>query len=286
MRLNKTEPRASRPGLLVVLIAVAMVVMTIWFRESESGPIHRVRRGVHAVAAPVSAVGEFVTQPLRGFFAWASDLGVSRSQLAELRTQNEQLRTRVAELEEARLENERLRALVKLDQAKELQSVAARVIGRPTGSWEGVITVDRGTKDGVTTGMPVLGPRGLLGQTVEVTKSSARVRLITDQRSGVAAMVHRTRAVGIVHGSIEGNLTLDFVSQATTVTLGDVVLTSGLGGVYPKGIVIGEVLDVDRRGDNLHQRIRVQPRGDVTALEEVLIVVGHAQATEPRTGGE
>lgn len=274
MRLNQTEPSGPRLGVLVVFVALSIVLMTVWFREGERGPLHRVRVGVQTVFSPVSAAGEFATRPVRGLFAWASDLGVSRSQLEQLRAQNESLRTRVAELEEAKLENERLRKLVRLTKAGGVKSKAARVIGRPTNSWEGIITIDLGTKDGVSVGMPVAGPRGLLGQTVEVGPSTARVRLITDQRSGVAAMVQRSRAVGIVKGTIEGRLDLDFVSRETTVKAGDVVITSGLGGVYPKGIVIGEVAEVDRTSNQLYQRIRVEPSGDISGLEEVIVLVG------------
>ncbi len=285
MRISQTEPTGPRPGVLIVFVALAIVVMTVWYRESDSGPVHRVRTGVQAVAAPLSSGGELVTRPVRGLFAWAGDLGVSRSQLEQLRSQNEQLRTRVGELEEARQENVRLRSLVKLAQARELPSIAARVIGRPTNSWEGVITIDRGSRDGIKTGMPVVGPRGLLGQTVQVGPGYARVRLITDQRSGVAAMVQRNRATGIVRGSIEGDLALDFVSKETTVKAGDVVITSGLGGVYPKGIVVGEVSSVAKEPNGLYQQIGVTPGGDVSRLEEVLVLT--AESALPSTeGGE
>lgn len=285
MRLNQTEPTGPRLGVLVVFVALAVVLMTVWFRESETGPLHRVRLGVQAATAPVSAAGEFVTRPVRGLFSWASDLGVSRSQLEQLRSQNESLRTRVAQLEEARQENIRLRALLKLAKSGGVQSKAARVIGRPTNSWEGIITIDLGSKDGITVGMPVVGPRGLLGQTVEVASGSARVRLITDQRSGVAAMVQRNRAVGILKGTIEGRLDLDFISRETTVKPGDVVITSGLGGVYPKGIVIGEVAEVDKASNTLYQSIRVEPSGDISGLEEVLVLIGEPKQPSVE-GGE
>lgn len=285
MRINQSENPGPRPGVLVLFVVLSVIVITVWFREGTTGPIHRARTGVHAVAAPIANVSEVLTRPVRGLFEWASDLGVSRSQLDQLRSQNERLRKRVADLEEARLENVRLRKLVKLTAAKELETKAARVIGRPTNSWEGVITIDLGTKDGVKDGMPVLGPDGLLGQTVEVTRSSAKVRLITDQRSGVAAYIQRNRAPGIVHGSIEGQLSLDFVSREATVNAGDVVVTSGLGGVYPKGIVVGEITEVSKDAGSLYQKISVSPPGSLQGLEEVLVVIGQPAPVVPG-GGE
>lgn len=285
MRINQPESPRPRRGVLVIFVVVSIMLMTVWYRESDTGPLHRVRGYVQSATAPLSTAGEFVTRPARGFFAWAGDLGVSRSQLEALRDQNAELRTRVALLEESRLENERLRALVELAQASETESVGARVIGRPTSSWEGVITIDRGSSDGIQNGMPVLGPTGLLGQTISVTPASSKVRLITDQRSGVAGLVQRSRAKGIVHGSLDGGLTFDFVSRDDPVKVGDVVVTSGLGGAFPKGIVVGEVTKVERDPSALYQKIELSPSGDISGLEEVLVLVGASEQAAPQ-GGE
>lgn len=284
MRLPQPEKSSAHPGLLILFVVLAIVVTTVWFREADTGPVHTLRAGVHAVAAPISSVGEFVTRPVRNLFAWGSDLGVSRSQLETLRTQNDQLRQRVSDLEEARLENERLKGLVAFVQSSKTQAVGARVIGRPTNSWEGVITIDRGTADSIQAGMPVVGPAGLLGQTVDVTAHSARVRLITDPNSGVAAMLQSSRTQGIVRGSIEGQLTLDFVSTETTVRAGDVVITSGIGGVYPKGLIIGEVTKVRKTPADLYQNIELAPTGRLAGLEEVLVLVGAAPKTDVGVG--
>ena len=285
MRLPHPEKSSVQPGLLVAFVVLALVITTAWFREGDHGPVHRLRGVVHAVAAPASGIGEFVTRPVRGLFAWASDLGVSRSQLETLRAQNDELRKRVSDLEEARLENLRLKGIVSFAKTSKTTTLGARVIGLPTNSWEGVITIDRGTADGVAAGMPVVGTGGLLGQTVDVTTNSARVRLITDPNSGVAALLQSSRAEGIVKGSLEGQLTLDFVSTDTTVRAGDVVITSGIGGVYPKGLLVGEVTKVKKSASSLYQSIALAPSARLSGIEEVLVLVG----TTPKTvvgGGE
>jgi rod shape-determining protein MreC len=272
-----------------VFIVLALLLTTVWFREGASGPIHRVRLTVQAASSPVGAVGEFVTRPVRGVFSWASDLGVSRSQFEALRSQNSELRTRVASLEEARLENIRLQALIGLVQASKLQGLGARVIGRPT-EWERVITIDRGTADGVKAGMPVVGAAkdasstaGLLGQTTDVTAHSAKVRLISDQSSGVASMLQTNRVEGVARGSIDGAVTLEFISHETTVKAGDVVITSGMGGVYPKGLLVGEVVKVSNPPASLYQDIGITPAADLNGLEEVVVLVG--AGTSIQTGG-
>ncbi len=285
MRLPGNETPRLRPGWLILFVALAIVLITVWYRESDTGALHRTRSVLQAATAPVSAAGEWATRPVRGFFAWATDLGVSRSQLEQLRSQNERLRSRVSELEEARIENIRLRRLVKITESGKIDAVAAHVIGRPLNQWEGVITIDRGSSDGLKPGLPVVGPRGLLGQTVSVSPRSARVRLITDQRSGVAALVQRTRAAGIVKGSIAGQLNMQFVSTETTVRAGDVIVTSGMGGIYPKGLIVGEATDIEREPNALFQVIRVEPASQLSGLEEVLVLVGAPPAIGPG-GGE
>lgn len=285
MRLPKPEKSGASIGLLIVLVVLALVITTVWFREGERGLIHRARLGVLAVSSPMQAGGEVVTRPVRGLISWASDLGVSRSQLESLRAQNTELRRRVSTLEEARLENVRLKKLAGFAESSISKTVGARVIGRPTNQWEGVITIDRGSADGITSGMPVVGAQGLLGQTVGVTKRAAKVRLITDPKSGVSVMVQSTRAEGIVRGSLEGKLTLDFVSSETTVRAGDVVISSGMGGVYPKGLIVGEVTRVRTAPASLYQDITVTPAGRLSGLEEVLVLIDEP-ATVDVGGGE
>ena len=271
-------------------MVAALLLTTVWFREGANGPVHKVRLGVQAVSAPVGAVGEFVTRPVRSVFSWAADLGVSRSQYEALRSQNGVLRARVANLEEARLENQRLQALVKLVQTTQLESLGARVIGRPS-QWDRVITIDRGSADGIKAGMPVVGASsnasgtaGLLGQTTDVTAHSAEVRLISDQGSGVAGLVQASRAEGIVHGSIDGVLSLDFISHESTVRAGDVVVTSGMGGAFPKGLLIGEVTKIKNQPSSLYQDITLAPAADLNGLEEVVVLVGAVNSGS--TGGD
>lgn len=274
MRLPEPERSGGGTALLVALVVVSLILITVYFRESDSGPLHLMRRGTQAASAPVAAAGEWVFTPVDAVREWFGGFGVSRTEVETLRDQNAELRQRVSELEEARLENERLQEILGFIQARELEAVGARVIGRPVNAWEGTIVIDRGSDDGIEPGMPVLAPQGLLGQTIDVTANSAKVRLITDQRSGVGALLQSSRAEGIVNGSIEGELSLDYVSREVTVTVGDVVLTSGMGGVYPKGLLIGEVIDVLTAENDLYPSISVRPSARLAGIEEVIVLVG------------
>ncbi len=286
MRISQREKTGGDGWVLALLLVVAFILITIYFREGSGGPLHTTRRAAQAVLAPVGQAGHVAASPFRSAGAWIGDLTVSRSELETLREQNQEMRRRLVALEEARQENERLRELVGFVEARELEAVGARVIGRPMTLWEGVITIDRGTAEGVDVGMPVLAAQGLIGQIVEVTQHTSRVRLITDQRSGVAAMVQSTRAEGIASGSVDGQITLDFVSRESTVTVGDVVLTSGMGGAYPKGLLIGEVAEMQIDDADLFPYIRVRPSAALAGLEEVVVLIRPPVEPEATGGGE
>jgi rod shape-determining protein MreC len=297
MRLPEPQKQNLRPGLLAVLIVLSLIATTAWYREGPHGPLHRMRTGLQAATSPVGAAGEFVTRPVRGMLAWAGGLGVSRSRLDALQSENDRLRNTVASLEEARLENVRLQPLVNFAQAARLKAIGAHVIGRPT-QYDNVITLDRGSSDGVQEGMPVVGSLGrtvahateasasggLVGQTIDVTAHTSKVRLINDQGSGVAVMLQPNRGEGVIRGSVDGGLSLDFISHETTVRAGDIVITSGMGGVYPKGLLVGEVTTVKNPASALYQDIAVAPSTNLLGSEEVLVLVseGAAPAKEVR----
>ncbi len=284
MKVTLEDPKRGNPLLLIMLIIVSLALVTVYFREGDSGPIHKLRSGMLEVTAPFERAGNAIVSPFTAVGSWFSDLSISREDLESLEAQNDELLARLAELEEARQENERLRELVAFAEERKLTTLGARIIGRPTSSWEGVITIDRGSADGVEPGMPVLAAQGLVGQVLEVSKNSAKVVLITDQRSGVAALIQSTRVPGVVEGSIEGGLTLEFVSSEEKPVQGDVILTSGLGGVYPQGLVIGDVTSVEERRGELFPRITVTSRVPIAQVEEVLVLVGAVLDTDVDEG--
>jgi rod shape-determining protein MreC len=278
----------SRRGSLIVLgtlVVVALVLTTIYFREGPVGPLHRTRTGVLAVAAPLEQVGWWVTSPLRAIGDFAGALTVSRGDLAALRQQNLALKSTIASLTEAQAENARLGALLNLKRALQLPMTAARVIGRPTSSWEGSLVIDKGSADGFKVGMPVIAAGGLVGQLVEVAPNASKVRLITDRNSGVAALIQSSRAPGIVRGSIEGDLSLDFLDRSLKPKVGDTVVTSGIGGVFPKGIVVGDITFIKDQRTDPFPEIVVTSRVAIQNVEEVLVITSPVPDVGAGTGG-
>lgn len=284
--MKVVQPENSRPriGWLVLLVVLGVLITSLWFREGPSGPIHRVRSGVQAVATPISQAGMWTTSPVRRFSTWVRDLGVSRSELQELREQNDELKSRVTTLEESLLQYEQISQLLATAADAKRSGVTASVIGLPQSELSRVVTLDRGTKDGVQVDMPVVGPHGLLGQVIEVGATWSRMRLITDSTSGVASLIQRTRTEGVTRGSVSGDITLDFIGASESVTEGDVILTSGKGGVFPRGLVVGTVVSVRNNKTALYQSITVEPADSIVSVEAVMVLTDTAPATE--TGGE
>jgi len=281
-----TRRGAGRPVLLVSLVVAALVVTTLWYREGDRGPLHGLRVGIVAASQPFAVAGTFVTAPMRSIGGWLAGLGTNRTDYEVLKAQNLALKQQLATLEEAKLENARIQALVDFAKTQNLKTIGGRVIGRATDSRDRSILIDCGSSSGVQDGDPVIAAGGLVGQVIEVTPWNARVRLITDADSGVSVLVQRTRSVGIVRGSIQGPLQLEFVDKSAAPVRGDVLLTSGLGGVYPKDIVVGEVTDVTSQQQDLFPTITVASRVDIDHIEEVLVIVGAGSATGQPGGGE
>jgi rod shape-determining protein MreC len=218
--------------------------------------------------------GSFISQPFKALGNLANNLTASEEDLTSLRDENEELRARIMQMEEYRLENDRLSSLLALSNAYSLEATGARVISRSTDSWNQVLTIDKGSVDGVQLGMPVMSANGLIGQIENVSPFSSVVRLISDEHSGVAVFLQVSRTEGVVTGSVEGLLYLRYIPLNVLVIPGDVVITSGAAGVYPKGIAIGEVVSVTHAAADVYQSIIIKPITRVSTYEEVLILTG------------
>lgn len=200
-------------------------------------------------------------------------LGGGAEQVELLDAENRRLRAELIGREELRLENERLKGLLAFSEQLAAPAVAARVIGIDASNWFQTVTIDKGSNDGIAEGAVVVNEQGVVGRIVRTGARSSRALLITDASSAVATMVERTRSRGICRGTGAG-LILDYVALPEDVVEGDVIITSGLGGVFPKGLPVGVVASVVRGGFSMFQTIQVAPAVDFTRIEEVLVLRG------------
>lgn len=174
---------------------------------------------------------------------------------------------------EIELANRRLRRLLEFRQAVNRRFISAEVIGKNPSPWFKSVIVDKGRDDGVVVGFPVVVPEGIVGQVIEVSAAYAKVQLLIDQNNAVDGLVQRTRARGIVKGASADRCVFKYVLRKDEVDVGDIVVSSGLDGVYPKGLRIGRVAGVVRSNAGIFQEVEVTPFADFEKIEEVLVVV-------------
>lgn len=183
-------------------------------------------------------------------------------------------------LREAVIANTRLRKLLLFKETFGSPMVPAEVIGEDPSSWFKTIILDKGSKDGIEKKMAVVTSEGMVGRVIEVSRSVSKVLLLVDHGSALDAMAQRTRAKGILEGRVNQVCQLKYISRADDVRMGDEIISSGLGGIFPKGLLLGRVSKIKKEGYGLFQYIEVTPSVDFTKLEEVFIVVGDKSASE------
>jgi rod shape-determining protein MreC len=178
---------------------------------------------------------------------------------------------RLEALEQARLENERLQRLLGMTGNIPFRSIGARVVGRTPNYMSNTLYVDRGWEAGVTRDDPVLSAAGILGRVVLVSRYYSQVQLITNADASTGVMVEHSRSPGVLKGSGDSVLSLEYISNTEQVDVGDNIVSSGLDGIYPKGLSVGKVIE-SRKGTYVFRIIRVQPSADLLHVEEVLVL--------------
>lgn len=266
----------------IVLIVLSLVMFTASVREGDGPGVFTTVRGAWmTITTPIRWVGGAVTAPFQGLGNIFANLTADQERLSELKAENERLVARNAELEESEQTARRLESLLGLQSLYNLQSTGARIISGSTDSWSSTVTIDKGTAAGIAVGMPVTDSNGAIGQIIRCGAASSTVRLVTDENSSVSAMVQSSRAQGVLRGSVDGTLHLTLVRTDQNVEVGDTVVTSGLGGVFPKGLPLGTVTSVERTSGALYYDIEVEPLSSTESFEEVLVITSLTEDQKP-----
>ena len=261
----------QRSGFLFLAVTLGQILLISAQVNTKSGVpvIERVTFGIFSE----------VQRGLSGGFSGIHNLWSGYIGLRHLKVENDALKRELSSaqvaVQEQRALADRTRGLellLELREHLELKTVAAEIIGAAAAPDFRTLTIDRGTRDGVRADMSVIAPAGVVGRLVVPSLRSAKVQLLIDRNAAAGAIIERTRAQGVVVGSGDDRLRLDYVSEVFDVVAGDVVMTSGIDGIYPKGFIIGRIESVERAGGS-YKRILIKPAVDFSALEEVLVVL-------------
>ena len=264
-----------------MLLAVSLVLLTIYFSEPLSGGLHAVQRGAGEALSPLEEGASRAFKPFSDLAGWVSDVTDAKKENKQLKTEVKNLRGQLAALATDKHEADQLRALTKVSAnlPKDAKTVTARVIAHSPTVWYATIQIDKGRNDGVRVNQPVITAGGLAGKVVATTGGTARVALITDASSAVSAEVMPSGVTGIVKPEIGGkDLILDFVPKRSHLRRGQVVVTSGfksgdLESLFPRAIPIGRVGSVNQDQLQIYQRVRVKPYADLRRMDFVQVVI-------------
>jgi rod shape-determining protein MreC len=265
-----------RTGYLFLAVIVGHVILISTQVTTKRGvPI--LQEAVFGIFSEVQRAANTVTSGVRT--SWQNYFA-----LQQVREENERLKQEVSALQ-VRLQQERslaqqsqsLQKLLDLKTNTALSTTAANVIAGSASPEFRTITIDKGTSDGVHADMAVIAPAGVVGRVIQPSSRASKVQLLIDRNAAAGALVERTRAQGVVVGTGAEELRMDYVSGSADVKAGDIVVTSGIDGIYPKGFTIGQIQSV-RRGAGEYSSIVIRPVVDFSTLEAVLIVVTPASS--------
>jgi rod shape-determining protein MreC len=257
---------------IIILIAVNITVLSI--STNRRNPPYDPGRVTLFLFSPfqetITHTIHFIEEIWRHYF-YLVNVAKQNNELKKTLSITTERNHQLAEIE---LSNRRLRKLLNFKRNVTNQVVAAEVIGKDPSAWFKTIIIDKGRTDGVEKGFPVLIPEGIAGQVIEVAKRHSKVLLIIDPNSAVDALVQRTRSRGLIKGGIGGKCLFKYVLRKHEIRVGDTVISSGLDGVYPKGLHIGKISGVIRRNSGIFQEVTVTPNVDFEKLEQVLVMLG------------
>lgn len=255
--------------ILIFLLALSLISANLHSRENMSffeslvvgitSPVQKVVRGI------IGGVGSV----WRGYFF----LFGLQEENKDMKQELQELKLQVNKYREADLANQRLRALLNFKKSIPTPLMPAELVAFDPSGWFQTILIDKGKNDGVVQDMAVVSAEGLVGKVIGVSGRHAKVLLILDGNSAVDALIQRTRARGILEGLGHNRCLLKYVQRNEDVQVGDQVITSGMGGVFPKGLLLGKVQEVIRGNSGLFQRVEVEPAVNFSRLEEVMVVV-------------
>ena len=280
-----------RRAVLLVLVVVSLILLTDYFGESPSSPLHTIQRGIVEVFSPIQQGASTVLSPVRDIAGWFSDTFKARSQVTHLRTEVHHLQAELAQAKYAQTENAQLSREVRLDTADNINAyhpVAAQVISADAVLWYQTIELDKGTADGVHVGNPVIGDGGLVGDVTVVGPTYSVVTMITDHTMAVAAQVaNRGGDTGVLVPAVgdPNQLVLqDLPTNAQGIRDGQLVVTVGfksgpLQDLYPPGIPVGTVSSFNPDTLANNGEVSVTPAADLRHLETAQILTSpHAGA--------
>ncbi len=277
MAVERTQKEVWRltPWLMLALLLGNFILMAYDAKADNQQRVIRVWTQAFAnfVQSPVT----YASTAVSGFFESVGNLRSAQSENDKLKQKVQELQVEVQKSKELTVENKRLKELLNLKGQTEYKIISAQIIGRDTSAWFDTAIINRGTLDGVKLNMPIVVDGGLVGRVTAVSPLTAQIDLITRDKSGLGAIVGElgeSNALGVVRGTSKKNeLEMNYVPGYIPVTKGDVVYTTGQGGIYPAGLKLGEISEVRTGSATVPHQIFIRPSAKIYSMQEVAVLL-------------
>lgn len=279
MQINvrlESNKKSIIPFALFVL--ASLMILAIYLNEDESGRIHGFQDGFINVNARFQSGFKVITKPASNTWTTISNFSNLLSENKKLRAEVEELKKEQLRKEQFKEENEKLRSLLEFRKKMAYESMMAIVIG--AGTPYATLIVDKGLEDGIKQNMPVVVNEGLVGKIYKAAKNASIVQLITDPKSAVGAKISETGELGIVEGEIGGKLFFKYSQDGGKIKKDYSVITSGMGGIFPKDIVIGKVTGVEFNRSSQQYTVGVKPAANIAHIEQLFVITNPPESLE------
>ncbi len=248
-----------------LLLVISLILMTYQSNKGAIAPFRFLSSPLNHLNDAIHSLAVSIKEPF-------SKMAVREEENRKLREEIYKLRMEQQKYREAFFENQRLREIVSLKEREKRYVTTARIISRGPDPWSSALVIEKGGRDGVAKDMAVLTPLGLVGKVSAVGDNYSYVLLVTDAGFSAAVKIQETRKDAILSGTGSGRCILKYVSEEDTISLGDVVITSGFDDLFPQELTVGYISGVNKKGASIFQQVEVTPSQDLTRLDEVIIV--------------
>jgi rod shape-determining protein MreC len=265
-------PKKHQPIIIACLLVIISLII-LSYSVKQPAKVGFFRRVVLETAAPLANMITFSFSGINEAWKRYIFLIGLEEENRRLKKENVTLTQELNQYREGYLEGVRLQKLFALKERVNYPTIAARVVGRDQSSIIKTILINKGTSHGLRVDLPVVADQGVVGRIIETSLHVSKILLLIDENSNIDALVQENRIQGILQGAGSLGYSLKYVSKTETVNSGNIVITSGLSGLFPKGLLIGTVKNVDKTNSGLFQKIDISPFVDFTRIEEVMVIV-------------
>lgn len=276
----KQQPLLKR-RIVVTAICTIILICLIYFTARDRDRLSVAERVAREIFSPIARGASKISREFSSWALYLASIGETKAENERLRSELDALRHENLQMEEAMRENQRLKVLLDFKDVFGGDMVVAKVSYRDPGNWLDSVVINKGSGHGVSSGCPVVTDRGVVGRTTSVTRNTATVILAVDSRSAVGGIDARSRDLVLVEGLGDGSGLLHVrpLGAENDLQPGDVIITSGLGGVYPRGYVLGDIISVEPGRYGVSKSAFARPRVDFDRLDEVLVLADPMEGT-------